>query len=67
MSFHRDLLKATEPDDVQMDASLREQNVITPLTVIVVATSTTMAKANVEMLIGKRRRRSVRKTRRKTT
>lgn len=65
--FHRVRLKATEPADVQRFASLRVHNFVTPSVTIIVAARAIKAKINVVNPIGKRSKRSVRKTRRKTT
>jgi len=64
--FHLDLLNKAGPDDEQILSRLFKQNFITPSVTIDVVTSTINANINVNNPIGKRSKRSVRTTRRKT-
>jgi hypothetical protein len=64
--FHLDRLNIAGPDDEQILAGLFKQNLTTPSVTIHVITVATKPDINIDIPIGKRIKRSVRKTRRKT-
>ncbi len=64
--FHLDPLNIAGPDDEQILAGLFKQNLTTPSVTRHVATVANKPNINIDIPIGKRIKRSVRRTRRKT-